>query len=1085
MHGSNLRGRETHLSARRERPLTVWDRFTRLVEGPTAWLFTFVLFPLLLVAVLLLPPVNLLDRLEAFTYTRISAAGGALRDPDGTVVSFPSEGVDTPFFASLKSTPRADFTSGNAGQALADALKNLPNTLVPKSPIYQVRLRGVAPSLTDLRIPIPNDSLPYETLSVYGWNGQNWELLPSAVLAAEDVIEANLEAMPANFVVMQTSMAVPAAMVDLAADAQLPQNANVAFEARAGLSLRGDGALDGVAPANNGKTLPVIRNWEGSSLQPKAVRTDLINNLLVDPGQKDNQVVAVRETIVRNGYPGVIIDYRGVDALPSAAADYANLIQRIADELHSQNKTLAVRVEAPQQVSTDEWNSGGYNWRALGKAVDTLILPAPIDPRAYQPGGEMDALLKWATGEVDRRKIQVEFAGQSIERADRYLLLKGYKEALQPLVENVRSQVDGNDMTLTLDNPNLMSQVTWDEGSGMYRYSYKDNQGAERTVYIENEGSFKYKLSLLQKYNISNVNLIVPANNDIDPNLWKVIFEFQQGARLNVEKTPISVAYTVYGADGKAISSASAFLENSSARLAAASGAQKVAIQLADRSGNLLPVSKESLLTPLTAAPLAAKSADSVPVVADPPQDASIRSSQIVNIRQGPGTNYALIGQIAANGVYRVVGKNNSNDWWQIDLGNGLKGWVIGQLVEKLGDMNKVSIATDIPEAPQVQIGAAGVAPSLPEEKKPEAPKQAASVLSAPPPSGAIPFGYGIQAHMVDTSDGMIAQVMGSVKGMGMSWAKSQIEWKRFEAEPGAIDFGPMDPIINAANASGVSVLFSIVNAPPWAREAGADLSVGGPPSDPATYARFVGAVAGKYCGSSLKMVEVWNEQNLHYEWGNKPLNPGDYVALLAQAYAAIKNACPSMYVVSGALTPAGNNGNLAVDDVQYLEGMFAAGANNYFDGLGAHPSGYNVPPWATWDTACAEIQKHGNSFNGACDSPHHSWSFRSTMESYRNVMTKYGAANKVIIPTEFGWAAGGAFNPAYAYANDNDFDEQAAWTVEAYKMAKSWGWVGPMFLWNLNFRVVANGTEKAQWGIVDSNWGPLPAYIALQNMPK
>ena len=58
--------------------------------------------------------------------------------------------------------------------------------------------------------------------------------------------------------------------------------------------------------------------------------------------------------------------------------------------------------------------------------------------------------------------------------------------------------------------------------------------------------------------------------------------------------------------------------------------------------------------------------------------------------------------------------------------------------------------------------------------------------------------------------------------------------------------------------------------------------------------------------------------------------------------------------------------------------------------------------------------------------------------------------------------------NPAYKYADDNDFTEQAQWTVEAYQMMKNWGWVGPAFLWNLNFRVVANGTELAQWGIVD-----------------
>ncbi|HMN31200.1 MAG TPA: hypothetical protein PKE45_23810, partial [Caldilineaceae bacterium] len=174
-----------------------------------------------------------------------------------------------------------------------------------------------------------------------------------------------------------------------------------------------------------------------------------------------------------------------------------------------------------------------------------------------------------------------------------------------------------------------------------------------------------------------------------------------------------------------------------------------------------------------------------------------------------------------------------------------------------------------------------------------------------------------------------------------------------------------------------------------------------------------------------------------------------------------------------------------AVDDFQYLEGMFQAGVANYADGIGAHPSGYNVPASATWEEACAAIQVSGNSFNGACDSPHHSWSFRSTMEGYYNIMNVYGAGNKLVWPTEFGWAAGGAYHQSYKYADDNDFTEQAQWTVEAYQMMKNWGWVGPAFLWNLNFRMIANGTEKAQWGIVDPGGSPLPVYNALASMPK
>ncbi len=106
-------------------------------------------------------------------------------------------------------------------------------------------------------------------------------------------------------------------------------------------------------------------------------------------------------------------------------------------------------------------------------------------------------------------------------------------------------------------------------------------------------------------------------------------------------------------------------------------------------------------------------------------------------------------------------------------------------------------------------------------------------------------------------------------------------------------------------------------------------------------------------------------------------------------------------------------------------------------------------------------------------------------MEGYYNIMRKYGDGNKQLWPTEFGWAAGGAFHPSYGYANDNTYEEQAQWTVRAYQMMKAWGFVGPAFLWNLNWRMTENGSERAQWGILDANGGNLPAYDALAAMPK
>ncbi|HYN88737.1 MAG TPA: hypothetical protein VER55_09410, partial [Ardenticatenaceae bacterium] len=123
--------------------------------------------------------------------------------------------------------------------------------------------------------------------------------------------------------------------------------------------------------------------------------------------------------------------------------------------------------------------------------------------------------------------------------------------------------------------------------------------------------------------------------------------------------------------------------------------------------------------------------------------------------------------------------------------------------------------------------------------------------------------------------------------------------------------------------------------------------------------------------------------------------------------------------------------------------------------------------------------------FRGPFDNRHHSWCFRGTMEGYRNVMVANGDAGKKIWVTEFGWAVSSNPNPGYEYARDNTHEEQARWIVQAYQMAKSWGWVGGMFLWNLNFQPVNPTGEVGAFGIVDAAWQPYPAYAALKDMPK
>lgn len=70
-----------------------------------------------------------------------------------------------------------------------------------------------------------------------------------------------------------------------------------------------------------------------------------------------------------------------------------------------------------------------------------------------------------------------------------------------------------------------------------------------------------------------------------------------------------------------------------------------------------------------------------------------------VNVRGGPGTNYANIGQASNGERYDITGKSAAGDWWQINF-NGQTGWVTAQYVVVEGDPAAVQVAANVPAAP-------------------------------------------------------------------------------------------------------------------------------------------------------------------------------------------------------------------------------------------------------------------------------------------------------------------------------------------------------------------------------------------------
>jgi hypothetical protein len=69
---------------------------------------------------------------------------------------------------------------------------------------------------------------------------------------------------------------------------------------------------------------------------------------------------------------------------------------------------------------------------------------------------------------------------------------------------------------------------------------------------------------------------------------------------------------------------------------------------------------------------------------------ARINTSSL-NVRQGPGTNYAPVGTLVQGDQVQIVGRNADSSWWAISYENGT-GWVIASLVITEGDVSQVPL---------------------------------------------------------------------------------------------------------------------------------------------------------------------------------------------------------------------------------------------------------------------------------------------------------------------------------------------------------------------------------------------------------
>lgn len=302
----------------------------------------------------------------------------------------------------------------------------------------------------------------------------------------------------------------------------------------------------------------------------------------------------------------------------------------------------------------------------------------------------------------------------------------------------------------------------------------------------------------------------------------------------------------------------------------------------------------------------------------------------------------------------------------------------------------------------------------------------------------------------------------------GIVWAKQQFSWEEIEKRKNLFDWDKPDQIVSAFEKYGLQIIARIDRPPAWARAN--KLLAQTPPDNPKDYGDFIDAFVRRYRGR-IHFIQVWNEPNISTEWGNRPVDPAGYLALLKIAYTRAKSADPAIRILSAPLAintpgePWDTDASLwsAMDDLRYLDALYRAGAKDYFDILSANAFGLRATPDEPPDPTRLNFAR---------------------VALARKVMEQYGDTNKAVWVNEYGWNASPPdFEKEKLIWGRVTEQQQAEYTLRGITQARSdWDWIGVFNIWY--FRQVGDVTPDRSdyyFRMVDVDFTPRLVYQRLK----
>ncbi|GAB4470640.1 MAG: hypothetical protein Kow00124_06980 [Anaerolineae bacterium] len=419
----------------------------------------------------------------------------------------------------------------------------LPPDLLPIGSLYHVRVGRNGSG--ELVFTVPGSSAPIPLLDVYRRDETQdaWVFVPGALDAATGAISVPVvEGVIGLFEPLPTAPAAGA----LLEPGQQPAGIEEPLDPllAAGWTVEAGGAVSTPPPgqiAAADDLLPVLRSPDRG----------VLHTVLSRGSQRQRLAENLIEELERQGLDGVVLDFGVLEQ--GTASHLTAFLEEMARALGT-DRVLVVRVPMPT-LTGDGWDTGGYDWAALGRSADRVILPVSETPGGYYSGGQADAVLSWAVRQVSRSRLYVEMSAASVDEWASHAAPLAFEKAAAPLGELVLkgplsagapSAGVGQTLEFTLDSRAVNLRRDPNTGVDLYDVYAADGQ---HTIWLVTGETLRRQMDWVATYRIGGVILTGLFAEGSTPGALSALEEFRRGEASSLEPS-LALHWQVRDGDG-------------------------------------------------------------------------------------------------------------------------------------------------------------------------------------------------------------------------------------------------------------------------------------------------------------------------------------------------------------------------------------------------------------------------------------------------------------------------------------------------------------------------------------------------------